>query len=234
MGSKAKYAKEILPIILQHRDNHLWYVEPFAGGCNLIDKVCGQRLANDINYGLMGMFERLCCGIFIPPDTISNEQYNDIKSNPRKYNPDLVAFVSVGCSYSGKSWGGYARGKNSKGIERNYCKESADNLIKQKNGLKGTLFSSIHYENLVIPDNSLIYCDPPYAGTTKYKYAFNHVAFWKWCDEKVKEGHKVFVSEYNAPLDWICVWQKQVNSSLTKNTGAKQAIEKLFTKDKKS
>ena len=44
-----------------------------------------------------------------------------------------------------------------------------------------------------------------------------------------KKGHKVFISEYNAPEDFECLWQMEVNSSLTKNTGSKKATEKLFT-----
>ena len=44
-----------------------------------------------------------------------------------------------------------------------------------------------------------------------------------------KQGHKVFVSEYNAPEDFKCVWEKEINSSLTKDTGSKKATEKLFT-----
>lgn len=231
MGSKAKYAKEILPIILKGRKEHQWYVEPFAGGCNCIDKVDGPRIANDINYDLMEMFDSLCLGQFIPPKTISESEYLDIKNNPQNYPPGLRAFVSIGCSYSGKVWGGYARGKNNKGMERNYCEESANNLLSQRQNLKGVLFGSMSYKELRIPPRSIIYCDPPYAGTTKYRGKFNADDFWKWCDEKVKEGHAVFISEYNAPQDWKCVWQKQVNSSLTKNTGAKQAIEKLFTKE---
>jgi DNA adenine methylase len=75
----------------------------------------------------------------------------------------------------------------------------------------------------------IIYADPPYAKTTGYKDKFDHEQFWKWCREKKAEGHAIFVSEYDAPADFICVWDKQVNSSLTKNTGAKKAVEKLFT-----
>jgi DNA adenine methylase len=41
-------------------------------------------------------------------------------------------------------------------------------------------------------------------------------------------GHIVFVSEYNAPKDFKCVWEKEMVSSLTKDTGSKKAIEKLF------
>lgn len=45
MGSKARFAKELLPIILKDRKEGQWYVEPFCGGCNMIDKVTGNRMA---------------------------------------------------------------------------------------------------------------------------------------------------------------------------------------------
>ena len=63
----------------------------------------------------------------------------------------------------------------------------------------------------------------------EYKDDFSHGAFWQWCRNKAKEGHKVFVSEYNAPKDFECLWQKEIVSSLTKETGSKTGVEKLFT-----
>jgi len=84
------------------------------------------------------------------------------------------------------------------------------------------------YYTVDIPSNSLIYCDPPYNNTTKYINSFNHKDFWKWCRIMAKNGHTVFVSEYNAPNDFECVWQKEIVSSLTKNTGSKKAVERLF------
>jgi len=44
MGSKSRHAKEILSIILKERKPDQWYVEPFVGGANVIDKVDGKRL----------------------------------------------------------------------------------------------------------------------------------------------------------------------------------------------
>ena len=41
MGSKNKIAKDILSIILKYRTPEQYYVEPFVGGCNTIDKVNG-------------------------------------------------------------------------------------------------------------------------------------------------------------------------------------------------
>ena len=53
MGGKNRIAKDILPIILKDRKENQFYVEPFAGGCNVIDKVEGRRLANDKSEYLM-------------------------------------------------------------------------------------------------------------------------------------------------------------------------------------
>jgi DNA adenine methylase len=112
--------------------------------------------------------------------------------------------------------------------ERDYVNESYKNAIKQSPLLRGVRLVNESYLDLQIPDNSFIYCDPPYETTTKYTDEFNHTDFWQWCREKVKEGHSVFVSEYNAPEDFECAWQKEVVSSLTKDTGSKKAVEKLF------
>ena len=64
--------------------------------------------------------------------------------------------------------------------------------------------------------------------TTKYKDEFNHDKFWQWCRDKAKEGHDVFISEYNAPDDFICVWQQELNVSVAKTGKHKKATEKLF------
>jgi len=47
MGSKSRIANDILPIILKDRKQDQYYVEPFCGGLNVIDKVDGNRIAND-------------------------------------------------------------------------------------------------------------------------------------------------------------------------------------------
>jgi DNA adenine methylase len=102
------------------------------------------------------------------------------------------------------------------------------NALKQSPLLQGVRFVNESYLDLTIPDNSLIYCDPPYKGMTGYKCKFNHVAFWQWCRDMVNAGHTIFVSEYNAPDGFECVWQKEIVTSLTKDTGSKTGVEKLF------
>jgi DNA adenine methylase len=226
MGSKNRYAKYILPIILKDRVE--WYVEPFCGGCNLIDKVDGHRIANDNNYYLIEMFKAIQTG-WEPPQDVSEQEYYDIHINPANYPPYLVGFVSIGCSYSGKEWGGYARGDTNDGKPRNYAAESKRNILKQAKKLKDVIFTCGDYHKLDIPPKSIVYCDPPYEGTTKYKTGgFDYNRFWDWVRMLSHDGHKVFVSEYKAPDDFKVLWSKKVNNTLDKDTGSKHGVECLF------
>ena len=73
-------------------------------------------------------------------------------------------------------------------------------------------------------------CDPPYQGTTGYKTgAFDHDKFFEWCREQAKKNI-VFVSEYNAPEDFECVWQGEIKTNFASNRKAAthKAVEKLF------
>lgn len=229
VGSKNKIAKEILPIILKDRQPDQYYFEPFVGGANIIDKVNCKRIGCDTNYYLIEMYKALQTG-WEPPDSISESYYKDIKQRKDiSYLPALVGFVGIGCSYSGKWFGGYARGNQNNGTARNYCLESKKNLLNQRDALMGVEFHWLDYQNTnpIIPPNSIIYCDPLYEGTTKYKDGIDYPTFWKWV-RNLSKSHIVFVSEYNAPPDFECVWSKEVFNTLDKNTGAKKGVEKLF------
>lgn len=222
LGSKARIAKKILPIILKDRKPDQYYVEPFVGGCNSIDKVSGPRIGNDSNEYLIALWRALRSG-WAPPTTISKELYTEIRLNKDKFPKELVCFVGFLCSFGGKWFGGYA--VNSKGD--NYAERGAKSLLKQIENLKGIEFTEANYQNFIIPSNSIIYCDPPYANTTQYKDKFDSVKFWEWCREKFKEGHKIFISEYSAPDDFECLIEIPISTKLNKNKDQPR-IEKLF------
>ena len=72
------------------------------------------------------------------------------------------------------------------------------------------------------PEETVIYLDPPYRNTAKYKHDidFNEL------DEWIKNNkYDVFLSEYNAPFD--VVWQKS-KRVLLGNDNSLRKIEKLF------
>ena len=56
MGSKARLAKVLLPLVLDGRKDHQAYVEPFVGGANMIDKVSGYRIAGEFNKYIAAMW----------------------------------------------------------------------------------------------------------------------------------------------------------------------------------
>jgi len=231
MGSKGRIAKEILPIILREREQNQYYVEPFVGGANIIDKVEGLRIGSDINHYLIALLKAMQTG-WTPP-YLSREQVKEIMADRDGYEPNLTAWAGLGCSYSGKWFGGYAGLTVTKeGSTRDYIAEAIKNFKIQSDKVKGVTFYSGSYWELEIPPNSIIYCDPPYEGTEGYRVKFDHNKFWDWCREMKKLRHTIFVSEYNAPDDFICVWEKTLSSSLSangKSGGNKTSTEKLFT-----
>ena len=232
MGSKARIKKEILPIILKDRKENQYFVDLFACGMNLIDSVDGNRIANDLNYYLIEMWRLLLNG-WIPKPFYDREFYNKIKNNKDDYPAYLVGWIGFNCSYSGKFFRGFAGKVNTKvGTIRNYQEEALKNVLKQVGNLRNVKLRNENYFELLIPADSIIYLDPPYKNTTKYFSDFDHDHFYEYCRQKKKEGHTIFISEYEMPEDFICVWEKEVKSSLSANGkigGSKVSNEKLFT-----
>ena len=230
MGSKARIAKEILPIILKDRVQDQWYVELFAGGMNMICEVDGNRIANDIHPYLIEMWKYLCKGWI--PEKIDKNTYDKVRQNKDEFSDHFVGWVGFNCSYSGKWFGGFAGQTKTKiGTVRDYQAEAIKNVLKQVEKMNGVIFKNNPYYEVELPKNSIVYLDPPYEGTTKYANDFDHKAFWQWCREMSKLGHSVFISEYNAPIDFKCIWQKELSSSLSANGkigGNKVSVEKLF------
>lgn len=222
LGSKNKIAKHLLPIILKDRKPNQYYVEPFMGGGNMIDKVDGLRIGNDINYYLIEMWKALQNG-WVPPDTVTEEEYQYYKKCQDLEDPAMVAFVGLVCSFSCQWFGTYARNKRGD----NYAKQGKNGIMKQIPNIIGVELFSTTYDKLEIPPNSIIYCDPPYQNTAGYKDFIDHAAFWQWCREKTLEGHKVFISEYSAPDDFICIFEIEHYTTVTKSNKDIR-VEKLF------
>ncbi|OQB09945.1 MAG: D12 class N6 adenine-specific DNA methyltransferase [Parcubacteria group bacterium ADurb.Bin216] len=225
MGSKLRVSKYILPIMLSYRGKDQWWVEPFVGGANIIDKVSGNRIGADLNAYVIEALQTIrdnCTDLPKNNTEFTESDYSKLRDNDSyKYK----GFAGFAYSYGGKWLGGWRRDSQGK---RDYVEEAYKSACKQSPKLKDVIFKNTGYADLQLPKNSIVYCDPPYAGTTGYNTTFNHNSFWAWCREKANEGHTVFISEYDAPADFSCIWSMPIHSSLTKNTGEKQGTEKLF------
>lgn len=224
MGSKAKLAKYLLPQILRNREPGQSYVEPFVGGCNMIEHVDAPRIGADSNKYIISMWKALQDG-WMPPQFITEEERLDIKNNKDEYDEHLVGFSGIVCSFGAKWMGTYAR-DHVKHI--NYANQGRRMAIKQIKKLRDVKFVCSDYKDLEIPQNSVIYCDPPYANVAGYKDLIDHDHFWQWCRDLTYAGHEVFVSEYNGPDDFKCLYTKKMNLQLSQNK-LTTSVEKLFT-----
>lgn len=214
MGSKAAYADEILAIALQKRKRGVAWVEPFVGGGNVICRVPadgGLRIGNDINRYMIALLDALGNRGWYPPQSMTEKEYNKIRKNSDSVAPELAAFAASGLSFGSKWFDVFA--KNAEG--KDYCIGARNRALADAPGLKGCTFIAGSYDQLNphIPPESVIYCDPPYTGTSDYAGAKTKIEigeslaknnwkagpFWRWADALVDQGHQVYVSEYTGP-----------------------------------
>ena len=216
--------------MLKDRKEDQYWVEPFVGGANVIDKVEGNRIGADFNSHLIDALRLIRDDPQSIPDLITEDDYKEAQDRKKT---ELDGFTGFAMSFGGKWFGGYRRDKaGTKGCIENMntqTRRSKNSAVKQSGMIKGVDLVFASYSDLNIPPKSIIYCDPPYEGTTGYKDKFSHAEFWQWCRDKSKEGHAVFVSEYSAPDDFECIWQQELSVSVAKDGKHKKAVEKLFT-----
>lgn len=203
------------------------FIDIFAGAFNITCAASGHRIANDINPYLTALFSAVRDG-WEPPEVITKKTYMEAMREKGRFPPYLLGFIGFGCSFAGKWFGGYA----SDSCGTNYAAVARRSLLKQKNALKDVQITTKPYLELDLPANSFIYCDPPYANTTKYSYsgAFDHETFWAWARGAANMGHKVVVSEYTAPPWAIPIWERKQTTTVSRNKEKyRQATERLFT-----
>lgn len=227
MGSKNRIAKHILPIMLKEMQDkgYTTWVEPFVGGGNMIDKVPSEykRIGADLNEYIIAFLDAITNNSWIPPASISEEEYAHIKQNKHLYRKELVGFAGIAVTFGSTWFGTYAR--NSRGT--NYAMEGRKNLLNQASCLKGVQFIHSSYECLPDMCGNLVYCDPPYNGVAGYKDKFDSNRFFDWCRDIKAKGNSVFVSEYNAPDDFELVWQGELKTNMNAKYTTKP-VEKLF------
>ena len=101
-------------------------------------------------------------------------------------------------------------------------------LEKYKNNLTITRKS---YADVTIPDNAVVYADPPYKGTdiTGYKCEFDYAAFEKWLNEV---PFMVIVSEYNAPAGCVEIASMKKQPTFAPGNKGGTNTEKLFVQER--
>ena len=235
VGSKSRIAKHIVPIIQSYIDNTgaKFYLEPFVGGANVIDKIfCERKIGYDINHYLIELLSNLNL-INDLPDEISKEEYAAVRTSyqnaDHKYSDWYIGAVGFLASYNGKFFGGRAGKVHTKiGTVRDYYDEAKRNLMAQIPKLSDVEFGEHDYKSIDMSrfQHGVIYCDIPYLNTTGYQNDFNHEEFWKWAEDCSK-NNIVLVSEQVAPDHWKSIWAQPVKRTLD-NASRIDITEQLY------
>lgn len=91
-------------------------------------------------------------------------------------------------------------------------------------------FYNTDYENVPIPRDSVVYCDPPYVNTAKYqshkKKDFDYYRFYDWAE---RQEVPLFISEYWMPEDrFKCIAEIPRTSSYSQYNNAQKIVEKIY------
>lgn len=223
-GGKTKVSNQIVEYLESVRKENQTYIEPFVGGGIICSKMSGERKAYDYNEYLIEMYKAVQGGYELP-NCISEEEYKYIREH-KDDDKALTGFVGFGCSFAGKWFGGYARNKSN----HNYCLASKNSLLRKMSTMYDVTFEWKDYKKLDLHD-CLVYCDPPYANTTKYTGTpdFDTNKFWDVMREWSKDND-VYISEYEAPDDFISVLDIATKTNIrNKEDKVCSRKEKLFT-----
>jgi DNA adenine methylase len=228
LGGKTRIAKQIAEQINRVRKPGQWVWEPFCGGLGAAKALVknGPVWATDANPALISLYQALH-NDWQPPTQLSKEDYHAAKALPD--SDPLKAFAGFVCSFSGKWFGGLVgnrKDSRSASFRSNgiwYATSTIEGLLADLRLIRHIAcvdFLSVEPRET----QALLYCDPPYAGTTGYRFGFDSARFLL----RVAEWSRftdVFVSEYQFPLG-VCVWETAAPK--ISNLAKPGAIERLY------
>lgn len=87
--------------------------------------------------------------------------------------------------------------------------------------------SVLDYEEVAIPEDSVIYCDIPYEDTNVYNKAegFDYERFYQWCE---RQTQPVFISSYQMPEDRFDCIEEFTHRSTLSATANNLVTERIY------
>lgn len=235
-GSKARFAKYLVPIIQGYINEHNinTYIEPFVGGASIIEKIeCKNKFGYDNHGYLIDLLNHMKITTNDIPDTILVDEYKQVRDNKDDYPSWYVGLVGFCASFGNKWFNGYARNGKSD-VNGKRVRQAINNIKSQSPNLRDIIFECKDFREIDISEmsNTLIYCDIPYKNTTQYKTGvFPYEEFYEWCKE-LSKNNIVLISEYDMPDGFECIWEKEtkvlLDSNKKTNDSRNNRIEKLF------
>lgn len=221
-GGKCQIAKPIMAEILKYRTDENTFVDLFCGaGAVAIEatKHFPTVLANDKHPYIVALLQAVKDG-WVPPEDITPEQYEILKKEPDQ-DFALAGFAGFACSFGAMWFHTYTDSR---------IKASRRALLRDQPAYAKMAFTCSDYRDFAIPENAIVYADPPYVSTHPYAFIgeWDVEAFWDYMRE-LSKTHKVFISEQAAPADFTSIWSKAKRRCMGNNNKTQPtAMEHLF------
>ena len=228
-GGKSRIAGAIAAKIreLHPTATEIW--EPFCGGgaVTLALARVGFRVhASDNHEDLILMWQALMRGETEPFADVTEAEFKRLKYAPTSARRGFVRF---GGSFGGDFMAGYGRHRSDNPQRQFTWQDTQRNL--QKFAQYRSCLNFIHTDYKNTPDTTLVYADPPYAGTYAYQgRTFDHAAFWAWVRQR--KG-PTFISELIGPDDIDIVWRKAHKSQNASNSPTTKATAQIITREER-
>ena len=127
--------------------------------------------------------------------------------------------------------------KDAQSLERLQSLESLERLerlqsLESLESLESLRVTSLSYDEIDIPDDAVVYCDPPYHAYRGHLYEgtarFDHGAFYDWC-VRVSKTNPIFISEYSIEDDRFEVVAEKQKLTRLASVKSFNVIERLYT-----
>ena len=220
LGGKSRIAKHIVEQITKKTTSkEVW--EPFCGGAAVTLEFARKGFkvhASDTFPGLCNMHKASCNGFRLPMGC------TDEMRREAKYKTDPFAIaLRFGLGFGGNYSSGIARPPDLYATQFNrHC----ERLTEHSESIE---WKECDYRAVSPTPGNILYCDPPYKGTTEYEIkGFDHDIFWDWVRSQTLRGVHVFMSEFSATLDIECVWSLERKVGIDNRHKCQMHVEKLF------
>ena len=198
------YSKEIEPL-----KKAIHYAMFFS------DYSLGKELGHDLSFiDSIQDLQKRYIAVKLYFNRLDKSQQQSFEGNQRMQSAEaserLNTFRNIipwkGCqiqSFKKKITGRVEHGEQRGRVARLQYRERQHSLPRYSGGQILPITSSVlDYEEVTIPEDSVIYCDIPYEGTDGYvekdKGGFDYERFYQWCE---RQTQPVFISSYQMPED---------------------------------
>lgn len=122
-----------------------------------------------------------------------------------------------------------------KSLESMQSLESLERLqsLESLQSLDSLIVTSQSYAEIDIPEDAVVYCDPPYHACIGHLYegtadAFDHCTFYDWC-VRVSKTNPIFISEYSIEDDRFEIVAEKQKMTCLSSVKSFNVIERLYT-----